>query len=647
MLPQLAEQFILSEEFTGLISPLARLYYAAFNRIPDAAGLLYWIGEAQAGKSLSEIGSSFVASNEYASLYGANFDSSSYLDNLYQNIYNRAPDAAGKAYWVNEMDNNGFSRADVLVSFANADELIASKNKDIEVILRYHGVTGTAPSQGQINAAVAADDPVGLLTELYASASYKGVSVPGLTQGGVVIDGLISNATVFIDLDGDGVLDSNEQSTTTTAFGQFSFVGRETFAGSLVTQGGVDIGTRKSFEGSYTAPAGAKVITPLTTLLEQMSRNDSLTTADANKKLVKALSISDAVDLVSYNPFSTDAADTDAIPMFALYAKVNLLVNLIGALLESANVADTESEGIGASFTALADTLANRSGSYDLGSVSGIKSLITKAVNDNNADSVQIADIEALSADAASVITNLMSYIDTVVAAKHPTDQAFEEITKLQIVVEELEDDFEIGAENDSVASFVAKTTQAALVTAVNLASSKLGDANGDGSADDSLPKDITGPILVSVTPVDNSTGIAIFNNIVFSFDEEVTVGRGIFVIKKSSDDSIVEAISAKADEVSIAGAVVSVDLSEDLSADTEYYVQIEPGTFVDAVGNEFLGVEDKTTISFTTGAAAPTKVSKHNGMEPSRHRWRGSRDCGWGGDINQDACEYCQCSGE
>lgn len=607
---QLTEQFILSDEFTGQISPLARLYYAAFNRIPDAAGLLYWIEEAQRGKTLSDIASSFVASPEYTNLYGANSSTSAYLDTLYQNIYNRAPDAAGKEYWMNEMDNNGFSRADVLVSFANAPELINAKNKDIEVILRYHGVTGTAPNQDQINAAVSAADPIGLLTGLYAGSAYQGVTVPGLIKNGVVVDGLISSSTVFIDVDGDGILDSNEQSTTSKAFGDFSFAGRETFVGSLVAQGGVDIGTQKVFDGSYTAPAGAQVITPLTTLLEKMSRSEDLTVSKAEAKLVKALSIPDTVDLLSYNPFRAATTDTDAVAMFALSAKVNLIVNLVGVLLESVNVADTASQGIAAGFNAFSDTLAKGQGSHDLSSASIIKALIEKAVEDNNADSVQIADIAALSADAATVITNLISHIDRIVEAGHANGVAFEEITKLQIVAEELEDDLETAAEEGDITAFITSTSEAALITAVNLASSKLGDVGGDGSSDDSTPKDITGPIIASSTPTDNSVGVPLFNNLIFNFDEEITVGRGIFEIKKASDDSIVEAISAKADEVSIAGTVVTVNLTVELSANTEYYVLIEPGTFVDAVDNEFLGIEDKTTINFTTGAAAPTPVS-------------------------------------
>ena len=46
---------------------------------------------------------------------------------------------------------------------------------------------------------------------------------PTFSSGGTAIKGLLSNATVFIDLDSDGILDSNELSTTTNADGSFSF----------------------------------------------------------------------------------------------------------------------------------------------------------------------------------------------------------------------------------------------------------------------------------------------------------------------------------------------------------------------------------------------------------------------------------------
>ena len=59
------ENFFNSPEFQGVGSPVARLYFATFLRIPDYAGLLFQIDAFRSGTPLSVIANNFTASPEF------------------------------------------------------------------------------------------------------------------------------------------------------------------------------------------------------------------------------------------------------------------------------------------------------------------------------------------------------------------------------------------------------------------------------------------------------------------------------------------------------------------------------------------------------------------------------------------------------
>lgn len=99
-----------------------RLYQAAFDRTPDKGGLGYWIARYDAGMSLEDIGSQFIASREFAERYGSNTSDAVFIDTLYQNILDRPGDAEGVAYWLQEAQSGSRSRAEILVGFSESQE---------------------------------------------------------------------------------------------------------------------------------------------------------------------------------------------------------------------------------------------------------------------------------------------------------------------------------------------------------------------------------------------------------------------------------------------------------------------------------------------------------------------------------------------
>jgi hypothetical protein len=108
-------------DIDGVGGQAYRLYQAAFNRTPDEAGLGYWIAAMDHGVSLQQAAKDFIASTEFSNRYGSAPNDDTFLTLLYNNVLHRAPDAAGKDYWLGAM-HDGVSRAGVLASFSESAE---------------------------------------------------------------------------------------------------------------------------------------------------------------------------------------------------------------------------------------------------------------------------------------------------------------------------------------------------------------------------------------------------------------------------------------------------------------------------------------------------------------------------------------------
>ena len=110
----------------------------------------------------------------------------------------------------------------------------------------------------------------------------------------------------------------------------------------------------------------------------------------------------------------------------------------------------------------------------------------------------------------------------------------------------------------------------------------------------------------LSPSPVDNATGVGLNVNLTLTLSESVTgvTGKSV-VIKKTSDNTVVETIAADGAKVTISTVMltttITIDPSVTLVAGTEYYVTIDSGAFKDLAGNEYAGISSTTAWSFTT----------------------------------------------
>ena len=88
---------------------ITQLYVGYYNRAPDPEGLDYWVGRYNAGMTLIEIANSFSVQVESTTTYpwlnSRNLDAGldQFITQVYQNLFERAPDADGLAYWKDQL----------------------------------------------------------------------------------------------------------------------------------------------------------------------------------------------------------------------------------------------------------------------------------------------------------------------------------------------------------------------------------------------------------------------------------------------------------------------------------------------------------------------------------------------------------------
>ncbi|UOA29062.1 DUF4214 domain-containing protein [Pseudosulfitobacter sp. DSM 107133] len=107
-----------------------RLYRATLDRDPDETGHKSWTTAlADGSQSLLDVISGFVGSAEFQRTYGATTDEG-FVTLLYNNVLDRAPDAAGLAAWTGHLGDGTLNRAEVVRGFSESGEFKAATEAD-------------------------------------------------------------------------------------------------------------------------------------------------------------------------------------------------------------------------------------------------------------------------------------------------------------------------------------------------------------------------------------------------------------------------------------------------------------------------------------------------------------------------------------
>ncbi|WP_371324542.1 DUF4214 domain-containing protein [Dechloromonas sp. ZY10] len=91
-----------NEKNTGSITTkqIENAYITFFNRPADFAGLNYWLGYKG---NLVDLYNTFSKSQEYTALF-SNKSNAEIVQTVYQNLFGRAPEAAGQSYWADQLN---------------------------------------------------------------------------------------------------------------------------------------------------------------------------------------------------------------------------------------------------------------------------------------------------------------------------------------------------------------------------------------------------------------------------------------------------------------------------------------------------------------------------------------------------------------
>ena len=119
---------------------------------------------------------------------------------------------------------------------------------------------------------------------------------------------------------------------------------------------------------------------------------------------------------------------------------------------------------------------------------------------------------------------------------------------------------------------------------------------------------DVTPPAISTLTPPDNSTGVAASSTASITFNEPIQKGTSGTITVKDAAGNTVQTIDVTTASVTVSGSTASFNLS--LSPATSYYIQISAGAFKDLAGNDFAGISNNTTWNFTTNSVLNTLLN-------------------------------------
>jgi hypothetical protein len=489
---QVSAEFFKSAEFQQIVDPVIRLYFTAFGRIPDAAGVDYWAKVMQQGLSIKQVVNHFGNDAEFQSLYGTVGDAA-FLDNLYHNAFGRAADSVGKQFFLDQL-SHGASRADVVLQFSSSAEMYAVRGTEVKAVEQFIAVNDAAPTAAQLQSALATIDPIKLLTKLYGAANYTGAEVPGLSTSGVAVDGYIKGATVTMTIHEtvNGVDIVRTVTRVTDDRGNFDF-GDDAGFGALTMTGGTDIATGAPVNGTYTAVAGATVINPLTTLIQSLVEQGQ--DAAAAEALVKGkLGLDAALDLNNFDAIAaatatgaTTAAQTAALKAQAVLAQVNTLMGQVGAALSGVGVEGGANGGANAAVDALA-TLLSKEGNIDLGAAATAAQLLKDAATAAQATTAQNTAITQIADNAGTAIANLNKAIADAAASSGTVLENLIKIVTVQVASENIEQQMSNGAKAGNVTGALSNTTGSNLNNALDNAGTQIGDVDGNGAGDYTPP---------------------------------------------------------------------------------------------------------------------------------------------------------------
>jgi Ca2+-binding RTX toxin-like protein len=164
---------------------------------------------------------------------------------------------------------------------------------------------------------------------------------------GNVADGYIAGATVFIDYNSNGMLDSKEPFAITDANGNFQL--SQTAPGPLRAFGGINIDTGLSNNLVISAPHGSTVVNPITTVMQALVAGGA-TAAEAEAQVEQAFGLDPTLSLTTLDLIAAAANDANAFAALKTAAAIAEVFDTVAdaggnAIAALATLADAVEQG--------------------------------------------------------------------------------------------------------------------------------------------------------------------------------------------------------------------------------------------------------------------------------------------------------------
>jgi len=320
---------------------------------------------------------------------------------------------------------------------------------------------------------------------------------------GKVIKGLLENAFVFADRNANGVYDPGEPNSITDRSGQFTLEGVGSATIIAKTRANtIDQSTGASIEGlTLSAPAGASVVTPFTTVISQT--NGTLTATQVSR----ILGLPDGVDILSFDPFSVGVNTADAARVEIVAHQLIATVRGYAAVAEG--VGASEAEAMTAAFGAIVELIVRKhsdgAGRVDFASIDDMSAISELLYNNllsleaqSNKD-LNFEVLESLSESISTAILNVNSEID-------------EKITQIISANGSLES-------NEAKAAFsTTQALQAQIVAAVE--SEALNEGSGSALIEFTNVEKVSDAVLNAIP-----SSLSLSNDVVIENDTDLRVG--------------------------------------------------------------------------------------------------------------------------
>ena len=125
--------------------------------------------------------------------------------------------------------------------------------------------------------------------------------------------------------------------------------------------------------------------------------------------------------------------------------------------------------------------------------------------------------------------------------------------------------------------------------------------------------KDKVSPSLVVTTPKKGSSHIALNQDLMLIFDENIRIGTGNIVISNDAGDVQTISLLSSPNQYSLIGKTLVIKPARDFLPNNHYSVKIDNNAITDLSGNKYAGFEDAMTLYFDTIDTIKPVLSKTN----------------------------------